>query len=283
MKRDSKNILTVDIEEYFHSPAFDALFGMDKWPLLESRMEFGANKILGILEEFKVTATFFILGWVAERFPDIIKEIHSRGHEIACHGYSHRFVYRLTPAEFRWEVEHTMELLKELGCHTVKGYRAPAFTITDDSLWALDILAEMGFRYDASIYPIYRPRYGIPSSERFIHRISAGDRYLVEVPASTIGMFGRNWPVVGGGYLRLYPYSFTRWATRKINEGGHPAVVYIHPWELDPDQPCLKPDPKNRFTHYVGLRTTEDKLRSLLRDFSFGPIRDFLPDFCDGT
>ena len=283
MNQDIKNILTIDIEEYFHSPAFNALFGMDRWPLLESRMVFEANKILGILDEFKVTATFFILGWIAERFPEIIKEIHARGHEIACHGYSHRFVYKLTPAEFRWEVEYTMELLNGLGGETVQGYRAPAFTITDDSLWALDILAEMGFKYDASIYPIYRPRYGIPSCERFMHRINAGDHSLVEIPASTITMFGRNWPVAGGGYLRLFPYSFTRWAIRKINAEGQPAVVYFHPEEVDPDQPRLKPDPKNRFTHYVGLGTTENKLRRLLQDFSFGPIRDFMPAFDAGV
>jgi len=276
MQSVSRNILTIDVEEHFHSPAFDALFGADKWPQLESRIEFGVDKVLRILDEHDVTATFFILGWVAERFPETIRKVLARGHEIGCHGYSHRFVYKLTPAEFREEVERTLGLLKGLGCETVQGYRAPAFTITNDSLWALDIIAEMGFRYDASIYPIYRPRYGIPSCDRFMHSIDAGDRQIVEIPASTIAMFCRNWPVAGGGYLRLCPYSFTRWAIRKINEEGHPAVVYIHPWELDPDQPRLKPDPKNRFTHYVGLGTTENKLRRLLRDFSFGPIRDFM-------
>ena len=281
MITNNRNILTVDIEEYFHSPAFDALFGMEKWPMLESRLEFCANKMLGILEEFKVSATFFVLGWVAERFPEIIKEIHEKGHEIACHGYSHRFVYRMTPAEFRWEVGRTLEMLEGLVGESVQGYRAPAFTVTEDSLWALDILAEMGFKYDASIYPIYRLRYGIPNCDRFIHRISVGDYHLVEIPASTIAILGKNWPVAGGGYFRLYPYSFTHRAIRKINEEGHPAVVYIHPWELDPNQPRFKPDPKNRFTHYFGLRTAEDKLRRLLRDFSFGPIRDFLPAFHD--
>lgn len=250
---------------------------MDRWPSLESRLEFSAEKVLRILEEHQVKATFFVLGWVAERFGEVVREIRARGHEIGCHGYSHRFVYRLTQQEFSWEIEKTMQLLDGLGCENVQGYRAPAFTITHDSLWALDILAEMGFEYDASIYPIYRPRYGIPSCNRFIHRIDTGNRQMFEIPASTISILGRNWPIAGGGYLRLCPYSFTRWAIEKINKEGHPAVVYLHPWELDPAQPRSKPDPKNRFTHYVGLGTTEGKLRRRLRDFSFGPIRDFLP------
>lgn len=279
MQHELRNILTVDIEEYFHSPAFDSLFGADKWPSLESRVTYNTERMLEILKEYSVTATFFILGWVAERFPDIINKIKSKNHEIACHGYSHRFVYKLTPAEFKNEVVHTINILNDLGIDNIKGYRAPAFTITENSLWALDILAEMGFQYDASIYPIYRPRYGIPSSNRFIHQVKTTGRDITEIPASTIRLIGRNWPVAGGGYFRLYPYPLTRWAIENINKEGHPAVVYIHPWELDPGQPKLKPDPKNRFTHYVRLGSTEDKFRKLLSEFQFGPIRDFIePD-----
>ncbi|GAB4538300.1 MAG: DUF3473 domain-containing protein [Anaerolineae bacterium] len=270
--------MTVDVEEYFQGPQFEHLFGMERWGEFERRVHVGLDKLLNLFAEFDIRATFFILTWNVERDPRIVYKIHSAGHEIACHGRVHTLLYNYPdPRSFRTQLERSVRTLEDLTGEAVLGYRAPAFTIVPRTWWVLDILVELGFKYDASIFPIRRRRYGIPSAPRFRHLVnSTNGKSLVEFPPSTIRFLGQNLPIAGGGYLRLYPYVVTCWGIRRINREGQPAIIYVHPWELDPDQPPVRVGPRTRFTHYYGLQTTENKIRRLLNDFSFCPLRDAL-------
>jgi len=268
-----KNYLTVDVEDYFQVSAFEDIVGKDNWDNYPPRVVENTQRILDLFDSYNVKATFFILGWVAERFPALVKEIDARGHEIGCHSYYHRLVYDLTPDEFREDTRKTKDLLEQLTGRKVLGYRAPSYTITMRSLWALDILEELGFAYDSSIFPIYHDRYGLPGAPRFKYKMP--DHDLTEYPISTSIIMGRKIPVAGGGYFRLFPYWFMRMALNKINvRERQPFIFYFHPWEIDPGQPRMKNcKPLSRFRHYLNLHKTTDRLHRLLEDFSFGPIK----------
>ena len=272
------NAMTVDVEDYFHVSGFTDVIRAEDWPNFESRVEANTHKLLDIFSVHGVVATFFVLGWVAERHPRLVQAIRRAGHEVACHGHSHKLVYQSTPQEFRADVRHAKKLLEDLAGTEVVGYRAASFSIVRGSLWALDILAEEGFQYDSSIFPIRRNRYGIPDAERFPHRWQSNNGSgLVQFPMSTLRVCGVNVPVGGGGYLRLFPYAVTRWSIQSLNRTEErPAIVYIHPWELDPAQPRVPGRLMNRFRQYVNLHTTETKLHRLLGTFPFGSLQSLL-------
>ena len=265
-----KNALTVDVEDYFQVTAFRRQQSIDDWDSLESRLQRNSERILELLSTTGSQATFFALGWVAEKYPRVITQIAECGHKIACHSYEHRLVYEMTPQEFREDTRRAKSLLEDLSGRAVEGYRAPSFSITKDSLWAFEILAELGFTYDSSIFPIEHPNYGMPHSPRAPFLVETRSGSLVEFPMPTLELAGRRSPLAGGAYLRLLPYVFTRWGIRFLNEQENlPVCVYIHPWELDPEQPRMGGTPSARLRHYLGLRGTEEKLRRLLRDFRF--------------
>ena len=275
-----KNALTFDVEEYFHAEAFAGVLRPEEWPGLESRVVATTERILDILDREHVRATFFVLGWVAERHPSLVREIASLGHEIGCHGFGHRMIQHLTRSEFEQDVRRAKSALEDASGHAVIGYRAPTFSVMRETLWSLSVLCEAGFRYDSSIFPIVHDRYGIPDAPRFPHRLktlNGGD--LIEFPMSTVLMLGRRVPVGGGGYFRITPYSLTRRALRRINASDRqPAMVYLHPWELDPDQPRLPVGPLTRFRHLVNVGKTEARLVRLLGDFAFAPAAEVLAE-----
>jgi polysaccharide deacetylase family protein (PEP-CTERM system associated) len=220
-----------------------------------------------------VSATFFVLGWVAERFPSLVSSIARQGHEIASHGYAHRLIYEQTPQVFRDDVRRAKDLLETAAGAKVDGFRAPSYSVTARTLWALDVLIEEGYRYDASIFPIRHDRYGIPASPRHPYVLTRAGGSLVEAPASTVRYGGLNLPVAGGGYFRILPYAWTRWGIRRINtHEGRPAIFYLHPWEIDPSQPRIRAGFVSRFRHYRNLEKTEPRLRRLLREFRFSTV-----------
>jgi len=268
------NALTVDVEDYFQVSNFENSVKTEDWDKYESRVVKNTRKILSILSQNGSKATFFILGWIAERFPEIVMEIDTQGHEIASHGYSHKLIYRMSKEEFKDDLIKSLEILEGITKKKVLGYRAASCSVTEDSLWALDVLKENGIKYDSSVFPIHHDRYGIPGANRFIHRWNNDG--LVEFPFSTVSILGHNLPVAGGGYFRLYPYWFTKWAIEKTNREGHPAIVYIHPWELDCKQPRIKAGLIPGFRHYINLGKTEDRLKALLSDFQFTGANDVI-------
>jgi polysaccharide deacetylase family protein (PEP-CTERM system associated) len=271
------NALTIDVEDYFHANAMDATVAPAAWDTLPPRVEANTRRILDLLAAHDVRATFFVLGWVAERWPHLVDEIVRAGHEVACHGYAHRLVYELGPARFRADVSRAVRVLEDRLGARVEGFRAASYSIIPTVLWAFDVLIEHGFRYDSSVYPIRHDLYGFPGFSRFAVRIRRAAGEIVEVPASTVRLLGRNWPVGGGGYFRLWPFAVTCAAIRRINRrGGAPAIVYLHPWELDVDQPRLAASRRTRFRQYTNLHRTEPRLRLLLRRFRFAPLRDVL-------
>ena len=272
------NVLTIDVEDYYHVSAFESDVRFEDWDSYESRVEQNTYRTLDLLDEHQTKATFFALGWIAERHPKVIRCIQERGHEVASHGYSHRRIYTQTPEQFREETRRAKRILEDAIGHPVVGYRAASYSITAESLWALDILEEEGFIYDSSIFPIHHDRYGIPGYSRFCHILSGrGTEKLIEFPISTLRIQGINIPIGGGGYLRLFPYWFTRWGIRQLNEvEQQPAVVYLHPWELDPLQPRIQSNAISRFRHYLNLDKTEKRLLSLLKDFQFGTVLETL-------
>ncbi len=271
------NALSVDVEDYFMVSAFADRIPFERWAEHEPRVAANTDRVLDILGRHRVKATFFVLGWVAERFPGIVRRIAQEGHEVGCHGYNHRLVYAMTAAEFRDDTRKAKDLIEAAGGTEVVGYRAPSYSITARSLWAIDQLIELGFRYDSSIFPVRHDRYGIPGFARSVTVVDGkdGGRSIVEVPLSTLRILGANLPFGGGGYLRLYPGFVTERAIRFLNEKeGRPAVVYVHPWELDPGQPRLTGSRVSVFRHYTNIRTTEPKLIRLLERFRFAPVRD---------
>jgi polysaccharide deacetylase family protein (PEP-CTERM system associated) len=268
------NALTVDVEEHFQVSALDGVVGRHQWDSLESRVEANTERVLDLLDESGVAATFFVLGWVGERYPRLVQSIAGRGHEVGCHGFSHTLVYRQRPLEFAEEVERSKAVLEASAGCAVRGYRAASFSITRRSLWALDVLVEAGFHYDSSIYPVVHDRYGLPGGPRGICRLHTPQGHsIVEVPPATVRVGPLVLPVAGGGYLRLYPSILTRWAIRRLNRVERmPAVVYLHPWEVDPDQPRFRPSWYSRFRHYQGLHRTSARLRDLLARFRFATV-----------
>jgi polysaccharide deacetylase family protein (PEP-CTERM system associated) len=272
------NAMSIDVEDYFHVSVFDGLIPRSRWDTLESRVDANTRRLLDIFDEFDVRSTFFVLGWVGERHPRLVETIAARGHEIASHGYAHRLIYDQTPAGFRDDVRRAKQILEDASGRRVVGYRAPSYSITPRSLWALDVLAEEGYEYDSSIFPIRHDRYGIPVSARTPYVIERNERELVEVPGSTTRVGPLNLPVAGGGYFRLLPYWWTKWGISRVNRlEQRPAVFYLHPWEIDPGQPRLPAGRLGRFRHYRNLEHTEARLRQLLTDFRFDAI-DVLVD-----
>lgn len=267
------NAFTVDVEDYFQVQAFAGRISRSQWESYPSRVVENTHAVLRLLDRAQVPGTFFILGWVAERFPGLVRDIHTAGHEIGSHSYWHRLIYEMTPEEFRDDLRRSTEAIGSVTGEAVVSFRAPCFSITRESLWALDILAEEGYRYDSSVFPVYHDHYGIPNAEPFPHRIECRAGTLCEFPPSVYRFWTLNLPVAGGGYFRLYPAWFSIYCLDRINRGaGEPFMFYIHPWELDPDQPRLPASLKSRFRHYQNLRTTVKKLERLLGTFRFGTL-----------
>ncbi len=267
------NAMTIDVEDYFHVSVFDGIVPRAQWDRLETRVCVNTERLLELFDQHRVQATFFVLGWVAERLPHLVARIAAGGHEIASHGYAHRLIYDQTPAAFREDVRRAKGLLEQQGGAPVRGYRAPSYSVTPRTLWALDILIEEGYSYDSSIFPIRHDRYGIPLSPRHPFVLERNGRTLVEVPASTTRIGPLNLPIGGGGYFRILPYGWTKWGIQRVNQyEGRPAIFYLHPWEIDPDQPKLHTSALGRFRHYRNLHDTEHRLNRLLRDFRFGPM-----------
>lgn len=270
--------LTFDIEEHFQVSAFASPMRRRHWDQFESRVERNTDKILAMLACRGLHATFFILGWVAEQCPNMVRRIVLEGHEVASHGYGHELVTSQTPQEFREDVRKAKAILEDLTGRVVVGYRAPSFSITKNSLWALPILVEQGYRYDTSVFPIVHDTYGIPGSQPGLHQISTERGALWELPPSTVEVGSVRVPVAGGGYFRICPYPLFRALLRKAERTGIPLVTYFHPWELDPEQPKMRGSLLSRFRHYTNLRKTEGRLLRLLEDFRFGAIRDVIPE-----
>ncbi len=271
------NAMTIDVEDYFHASALAEAAPISRWEQLESRVEPNTDRLLNMFERAGVTATFFVLGWVAERHPSIVRRIRAAGHEVASHGYWHQLTYDLPPDRFRDDVRRSKALLEDQAGAPVRGYRAPSYSITTQSLWALDVLIEEGYEYDASIFPIRHDRYGIPDAPRHPHRLTRDAGWLIEAPPSTVRLGGTNLPIAGGGYFRLLPYGWTRWGIARVNGiERRPVIFYLHPWEIDPDQPRLRVRRVSRFRHYRNLHLTAPRLERLLRDFAFGPLADLL-------
>jgi polysaccharide deacetylase family protein (PEP-CTERM system associated) len=268
-----KNALTIDLEDYYHVSAFRDGMPEGQWNSQQSRVERNTDLLLDLLDETGCKATFFTLGWVAEQHPQVVRRVAERGHEVACHSLRHRIVYEMTPPEFREDTRQAKHLIEDVSGYRVCGYRAPSFSITRDSLWALNILVELGFTYDSSVFPVKHPNYGMPEVSRKPFRMSLPSGPIVEFPMTTLEFAGYRSPFGGGAYFRLLPYWYTRWGIRFLNTKEHASVcVYLHPWEIDPEQPRLSGGLTSRVRHYVGLRGTETKLRNLLRDFEFSPL-----------
>jgi polysaccharide deacetylase family protein (PEP-CTERM system associated) len=276
------NALSIDVEEYFQAHAYEEVIAPSAWDRLPARVVPNTRRLLALLAEHRTRATFFVLGWVADRHPELVREIVAAGHEVGSHGYAHQLVYRQTPAEFADDLARSLLAIGRAAGddHAPAGYRAPGFSLTDDSLWALDVLRAHGIRYDSSVQPVAPrngsglrggKRVGVSGAGRFAARLGA----LWEFPVSTLRLGGRNWPVAGGGYFRLLPLWVTRQAIARINAEGHPAVVYLHPWELDPEEPEVShASALSRFRHRLNLDKTEARLRRLLAGGEFGPLRE---------
>lgn len=262
------NAMTVDVEDYFQVSAFEPYISRDEWAHIPSRVEQNTHKILDLFAEHDTKATFFTLGWVAERYPQLIRRMVEEGHELASHGYSHVRVTQQTPEAFREDVIKTKQLLEDVSGIEVIGYRAASYSINKSNMWALDVLGETGHKYSSSIYPIKHDLYGIPDAPRFAYR-PMGEEGILEIPITTLQMFGKKLPCGGGGFFRLYPYVFSRWALQHVNKtDGQSGMFYFHPWEIDPDQPRQTGiSAKTRFRHYLNLERMEKRLSSLLQDF----------------
>jgi polysaccharide deacetylase family protein (PEP-CTERM system associated) len=266
------NALTIDFEDWYQGIEIP----YSEWDTFEDRIEFAGDKVLSILADAGVRATFFVLGYVAEAHPELIKRIEAEGHEIGTHGFSHTLIYTQTPEVFREELGRAVGYLEDLTGRKVIGHRAPFFSITKDSLWALDTLGELGIRYDSSIFPVLNYRYGIPDAPRFPYQIERNGYEFTEFPISTLKLPGFTMPISGGAYFRIYPYQLTKQAIRAVNRQGHPVTFYLHPWELDPDHPRINVPRRIALTHYFNLGATERRLKKLLRDFEMAPMGEVL-------
>ncbi len=273
------NAFTVDVEDYFQVQAFADVIDRKQWDEFPSRVVANTHAVLRLLDAAQVQGTFFILGWVAERFPQLVRDIHKSGHEIGSHSYWHRLIYEMTPDEFREDLRQSRDVLTSITGEPVVAFRAPCFSITLESLWALDVLASEGFRYDSSIFPIIHDNYGIPNAERFPHCVECPSGSLWEFPPSVVRLWKYNLPVAGGGYFRFYPALLSLACLGRVNRiAREPFMFYIHPWEVDPDQPRLPASLTSRFRHYQNLRTTTGKLQRLLKTFRFGSLQSALSE-----
>lgn len=271
------NALTVDVEDYYQVESFANIVRREDWGRWESRVERNTHRLLDLFACHKARGTFFVLGWIAERHPQLAREIVSAGHEIACHSYNHQFILSQRREDFRADVRRAKLLLEDITGEAVEGYRAPTYSIMKETLWALDILIEEGFRYDSSIFPIRHDRYGVPDAKRFPYVINCQSGELIEFPPSTVRIAGQNLPMAGGGYFRLLPYPVFRWGVRRINQRERqPAIFMVHAWEVDPDQPVLPGTRFNVWRHRNNLNLTESRLQRLLQDFRFTSVREVL-------
>jgi polysaccharide deacetylase family protein (PEP-CTERM system associated) len=278
VKRGVVDCISVDLEDYFQVEAFASNIPRTRWPLYPARVRQNTERALELLARNACHATFFVLGWVAEREPDLIRAVASQGHELACHSHLHRPLYTITPSEFRRDVGRSRCAIEDAAGVKVVGFRAPTFSITEKTLWALDILAEEGFEYDSSIFPIRHDLYGIPDAPRWTHqKMSPSGQVLWEIPPATVRVGPVNLPFGGGGYLRLLPMSFTRWAIKTTHRRERqPVIVYFHPWELDPEQPRLSGSWRSRFRHYSGLTKTASRLQEILSQGTFQRLIDLV-------
>jgi polysaccharide deacetylase family protein (PEP-CTERM system associated) len=275
--------MSVDLEDYFQVEAFASRIPRSRWPLFPSRVKRNTMRTLELFAQYRCKATFFVLGWVAEREPALIREVAQAGHEVACHSHLHRPIYTLTPDEFREDLRRSKAAIEDACGVKAVGFRAPTFSITSKSLWALDILVGEGFEYDSSIFPIRHDLYGMPGAPRWLHRKqSPSGRSIWELPPSTIRIGKTIVPFGGGGYLRLLPMSFTRWAIQTTHQRERqPVIVYFHPWELDPEQPRLSGSWKSRFRHYNGLDKTAERVQEILSIGRFQPLIQMVRKFED--
>ncbi len=271
--------MTIDVEDYYHVAAFGDVIAPSEWSKWPSRVEHNTQRLLSLFDDSSIKATFFVLGWVAERYPVLIKEIASQGHEIASHGYSHQLIYTQSQQTFRDETAKSKQILEDLIGAPVTGYRAASYSITQQSLWALDILGDLGFTWDSSIFPVHHDRYGIASSPKqpYIISTNGGDQ-ITEFPLTTAKLFGQSIPAAGGGYFRQYPYALSRWLFDRASEQSTvPQIFYLHPWEIDPDQPRIPgASAFSRFRHYTNLHRCEARLKQLLADFNFSTVSNSL-------
>jgi len=269
-----KNAMTVDVEDYFQVSAFELYIKKSQWDTLEHRVQNNTQHILEVFAEHNVKATFFTLGWVAERYPKLVKRIVNEGHELASHGYEHIRVTEQAPEQFRADVRKTKKLLEDISGVEIKGYRAASYSIGRDNLWALDILAEEGHKYSSSIYPVKHDLYGMPEAPRFAYQPIEGCDFK-EIPVSTLRMGSKNYPCGGGGFFRLYPYFISRWAFNRVNNmEQQPGIFYFHPWEIDVEQPRQKNLAfKAKFRHYLNLQRMEGRIKSLLTDFEWDTMQ----------
>lgn len=275
---DLVNAMTVDVEDYFHVQAFAGVVTRSDWERYPSRVERNTFRLLEMFAARQIRATFFVLGWVAERFPALVLAISKAGHRVGCHGYAHRLIYEGNKLDFRNDVRQARQAIEDITGMPVTSFRAPSYSITSETLWAFEVLGEEGFEYDSSVYPVRHDNYGIPDAPRFpyIKQLQCG-RQISEFPPSTLRVLGSNIPIAGGGYLRLFPYGLTAWAIRHLNKIEHqPAMVYLHPWEIDPDQPRISASWLSRFRHYNNLDSTETKCLKLLGEFSWAPMEEVL-------
>jgi len=265
------NALTVDVEDYFQVSAFEPHIARSDWDTLPCRVEANVDRILGLLDDHGAHATFFTLGWVAERYPSLVRRVADAGHEVASHGSAHRRAHEQPRDEFEDDIARAKALLEDVTGMPVQGYRAPSFSVGPSNAWAFDCIASAGYRYSSSVYPIRHDHYGAPQSPRFPHEVTPG---LIELPVATVRMLNSNWPAGGGGYFRLLPYEVSRWSIARINSvDRQPAMFYFHPWELDPGQPRVAGvSAKTRFRHYLNLGRTEARLTRLLRDFRWDRV-----------
>ncbi|MGH9556120.1 MAG: XrtA system polysaccharide deacetylase [Terriglobales bacterium] len=271
------NGLSVDVEDYYHVEAFADRITPEMWPTFPSRVADNTRRVLELFAQCGARATFFVLAYVVEREPGLVREIQAAGHEVGCHSHLHRCIFRLTPEEFRADTRRARKLLEDAGGREIAGYRAPTFSITRRSLWALDILAEEGFLYDSSVFPVHHDVYGIPEAPRFAYQWEVGNGgRLYEIPPLTFRFLGRNLPLGGGGYLRILPMWYTRWGLGRVRQEEQPAVMYLHPWELDPGQPRLEGRRRSVLRHYSNLGKMGERVRELLASGSFVPLREVL-------
>lgn len=272
-----KHAMTIDVEDYYHVSAFGKVIAPEDWDQWPSRVEQNTDTLLGMFDDANIKATFFVLGWVAERYPNIVKKLAANGHEVASHGYSHQLIYRQTPEVFKEETYRSKVLLEDQCGSAVQGYRAASYSITPKSLWALDILGELGFTWDSSIFPVHHDRYGIPGSpEEPYTIITQSGHSLTEFPLTTAKVFGQSVPAAGGGYFRQYPYALSRWLFNRASlNQSKPQIFYLHPWEIDPEQPRV-PGASwfSNFRHYTNLARCQPRLRQMLQDFAFTTVTE---------
>jgi polysaccharide deacetylase family protein (PEP-CTERM system associated) len=280
--RPPQVLLTVDVEDYFHVEAFSQIAARENWEEYPSRVEQNTESLLELFEGLGVRATFFVLGWVAERCPGLVRRIHATGHEVACHSYWHRRVNNLTPNEFRHDTRQAKDVLEDLIGGPVRGYRAPTFSVVHSSLWALEILSELGFKYDSSIYPVRHDVYGIPGWPLSPARVHLGPASIIEVPAPTVDVLGQGLPYGGGGYLRILPLAYHEWALDRVIK-TRPGLIYIHPWEIDPNQPRIGAPLKSKLRHYTGLGKLRNKLERLISRYPCAPVWNYIDDGLNDT